>query len=204
MNDRIHSILRQISALEDELRDTLHEQQQRINFQIKGKKVEFAQTVKVTHQKLKTGLLSWLRSSQLQNILSAPFIYGMIVPFSLLDLCLTLYQSICFRLYKIPLVNRSHYIVIDRHHLAYLNAFEKLNCIYCGYVNGLIAYTREIAARTEQYWCPIKHARKILASHEHYINFIDYGDATGYHSKRLDLRTQLAKITAPKKTNVSQ
>ena len=29
-------------------------------------------------------------------------------------------------------VRRSRYFVIDRHHLAYLNGIEKLNCVYCG------------------------------------------------------------------------
>ena len=199
MTDRIHNLLQQIHALEEELREVLHEQRQQIGFQIEGRRVEFSQAVKETHQKLKIGLLRWLGNSRPQNILSAPFIYGMIFPFLLLDLCLAIYQSVCFRLYNIPLVQRSHYIVIDRHHLAYLNAFEKFNCVYCGYVNGLIAYTREIAARTEQYWCPIKHARKTLGSHERYINFIDYGNGENYHSKQLDLRRALAKEHDSKK-----
>ena len=46
---------------------------------------------------------------------------------------------------------RGQYIVIDRHRLKYLNAIEKLNCVYCGYGNGVIAYARDIAGRTEQY-----------------------------------------------------
>jgi len=33
---------------------------------------------------------------------------------------------------------------MDRHHLAYLNVIEKLNCEYCGYANGVFAYVREI------------------------------------------------------------
>ena len=41
-------------------------------------------------------------------------------------------------------------MVIDRYALSYLNVIEKLNCVYCEYVNGLIAYVQEIAARTEQ------------------------------------------------------
>ena len=28
---------------------------------------------------------------------------------------------------------------------------KKLNCVYCGYANGVIGHAREIAARTEQY-----------------------------------------------------
>lgn len=50
--------------------------------------------------------------------------------------------------------------------LSYLNAIEKLNCVYCGYGNGVIAYGREIIARTEQFWCPIKHASKAAGEHD--------------------------------------
>jgi hypothetical protein len=93
-----------------------------------------------------------------------------------MDLVTTVYQAVCFPVYQIPKVQRSDYIVIDRHALHYLNVFEKLNCVYCGYFNGLIAYVQEIAARTEQYWCPIKHARKINIIHSRYKKFADYGD----------------------------
>jgi hypothetical protein len=93
-------------------------------------------------------------------VLTAPVIYAVIVPLVLLDLFVTIYQRVCFPVYGIPKVNRGDYLIFDRHHLAYLNALEKLNCAYCSYANGLIAYVREIAGRTEQYWCPIKHARR--------------------------------------------
>ena len=55
---------------------------------------------------------------------------------------------------------RSDFIAIDRHQLAYLNVIEKVNCAYCGYANGVAAYFREVAARTEEYWCPIKARQK--------------------------------------------
>jgi hypothetical protein len=94
-----------------------------------------------------------------------------------MDLWATAYQHICFRVLSIPMVRRSDFVVIDRHQLAYLNAIEKLNCVYCGYANGVIAYAREVAARTEQYWCPIKHARTAHGAHDRYLDFIEYGDA---------------------------
>ncbi len=59
-------------------------------------------------------------------------------------------------------------------------ALEKLNCAYCSYANGVIAYVREIAGRTEQYWCPIKHARRAIGAYSHYAQFHDYGDAGGF------------------------
>jgi hypothetical protein len=57
---------------------------------------------------------------------------------------------------------------------------EKFNCMYCGYANGVASYFREVAARTEQYWCPIKHARRIVAAHDRYPGFFEYGDSENY------------------------
>jgi hypothetical protein len=59
----------------------------------------------------------------------------MIVPVLFLDLIISIYHSVAFRLYKIPLVKRSDYIIYDRMQLDYLNIFQKINCHYCSYVN---------------------------------------------------------------------
>ena len=87
---------------------------------------------------------------------------------------------------------RRDYFVLDRYRLGYLNAIEKVNCTYCSYANGLIAYIREIAARTEQYWCPIKHGRRVRSPHSRYALFADFGDAAGYRARSGKLRTALA------------
>ena len=120
-------------------------------------------------------------------------IYALIVPFVLLDFFVSVYQFIWFPLVGIPAVRRSDYMVIDRGHLAYLNVIEKMNCVYCSYANGLIAYVREIASLTEQYWCPIKHARRVIATHERYPKFVDYGDAENYHKELVRLRDDLRR-----------
>lgn len=122
---------------------------------------------------------------QFINLLSAPFIYSMIFPAILFDIWLEIYHHICFRLYKIPIVKRSEYIIFDRVHLAYLNFYEKFNCLYCSYFNGLVAYASEIAGRTERYWCPIKHAKRLKQSHSQYSTFVEYLDAESYR-KNLD------------------
>ena len=98
--------------------------------------------------------------------------------FLLLDLAVTVYQAVCFPVYGIPKVARGEYLVFDRGSLRYLNVIEKIGCVYCSYANGLLAYVVEIAARTEQHFCPIKHARKLLRPHSHYANFVPYGDLT--------------------------
>jgi hypothetical protein len=99
-----------------------------------------------------------------------------------------IYQFICFPIYGIPKVRRKDYIVMDRHRLRYLNSMEHFNCVYCGYVNGLLAYVQEIAGRTEQYWCPIKHAMSLKARHSRYQHFLDYGDAEQYRKRIEEVR----------------
>ena len=116
-------------------------------------------------------------------ILSAPVIYSLIVPIVLVDLWVMAYQAICFPVYGIPKARRRDYLVFDRHHLAYLNIIEKINCAYCSYANGAIAFVREVASRTEVYWCPIKHARRVLGPHPYYRGFADFGDVEGFRDK---------------------
>ncbi len=117
------------------------------------------------------------RSGTLRNLLSAPFIYSMILPFLIFDISLEIYHRVCFFLYRIPYVRRRDYILIDRHKLPYLSLLEKVNCAYCGYANGLINYARAVAAETEKYWCAIKHHPQpgFHAPFHHKI-FAPYGD----------------------------
>ena len=190
MNERIRELLAQISALEDELRSTLHEQEERVAFTIHGRRVEFEQSVKEAHQRLKIGIFRWL-GCRPQNLITGPVIYGMIAPLLLLDLCVSLYQAVCFPIYRVAKVKRADYFIYDRRHLGYLNFIEKFHCSYCAYANGLLAYATEIVARTEQYFCPIKHARKVLGSHTRYQRFLGYGEATDYQARLEQFRRAL-------------
>ncbi|MDH4234692.1 MAG: hypothetical protein OEV15_06125, partial [Gallionella sp.] len=61
------------------------------------------------------------------------------------------------------------------------------------YAVGLLAYASEVTARTEEYFCPIKHARKILNAHSRYKYFLDYGDADNLHERVEKLRAALAE-----------
>jgi hypothetical protein len=194
VDKRIEQLIHTIRELDEELRTRLYEQQRKLFKATESGRVEFENGIKEAHRQLKVGVLAWLRTSRPRHIISAPVIYGLLIPVLIFDLSITIYQVVCFRLYRIAPVKRSKYIVIDRHRLAYLNIFEKLNCIYCEYVNGLMAYVREIAARTEQYWCPIKHAHKMLDSHKWYAEFIDYGDAENYHERLQQIRKTMKNV----------
>lgn len=191
MNDRIQQLLAQINALEDELRIAVNEQQSSIFFQIKGKRVEFEQSIKETHRKLKMNFFRWLVTNRPQNFITGPIIYSMIIPLLVTDLFITFYQLTCFPIYGIKKVRRSDYVIFDRQQLNYLNFIEKFHCTYCAYGTGMIAYISEIVARTEQYFCPIKHARKILGTHSRYARFLDYGEAENYEVKLEEYRVEL-------------
>ncbi len=121
----------------------------------------------------------------------------MIIPFLALDLFVSVYQAICFPLYRISKVKRSNYVIIDRHNLAYLNVIEKVNCVFCGYADGVLAYTRQILSRTEMYWCPIKHARKVLDPHRRYARFADFGAGEDYEAYVAAMRNQVEETTYP-------
>jgi len=193
MNDKVRSLLDQITELEDKLRIAVEEQEGKLRYTLEGKRVAFEQSVREAHARLKMNAFRWIISVRPQNYLTAPIIYGMIVPLVFADLCVTFYQATCFPIYKIAKVRRRDYIVYDHRHLAYLNFFEKFHCLFCSYANGLLAYAREIVARTEQYFCPIKHAHKILQAHERYRQFLAYGDADDYHDHLEQFRAALAR-----------
>ncbi len=95
-------------------------------------------------------LVAYVLRADLLTIVTAPVIYSLIVPFVMIDVWVSIYQAICFRAWGAVRVRRSAFFAIDRHRLPYLNALEKAHCVYCSYVNGVIAYAREVAARTEQ------------------------------------------------------
>lgn len=147
--------------------------------------------LKLKRKQLKKWRISWLKTIfpiKIKYLLTAPFIYGMIIPGIIFHIALEIYHQICFRIYGIPRVKPSDYFIYDRHLLPYLNWFEKLNCIYCSYFNNLLRYATEIAGRTERYWCPIKYASRINKPHSQYDKFVDYLDAKTFREKWKKLR----------------
>lgn len=183
MTDNIERLTAQIRLLQGELEAEFAIRRARLRYTLRGNRAVFEQEILRAHRALRVGLAKYVFNAGLLSIVTAPAIYALIVPFVLLDVFVTVYQWICFPAYGIAKVRRADYLIFDRHHLAYLNLLEKLNCAYCSYCNGLLAYVSEIAGRTEEYWCPIKHARKAIAAHEHYAAFADYGDAETFRSK---------------------
>lgn len=180
-----------LSAAERILRSDLRAQRRRWRYRVRRGQVWFHDEVRHAHRQVRQSIPHFLRHSSLRTALTAPVIYSLLVPFALLDVWTTVYQWICFPVYGIAIVPRRRFFVVDRHKLGYLNAIEKVHCVYCSYANGAIAYIREIAARTEQYWCPIKHVRPVPGGHNRYAQFADYGDAAGYRNGLRALRRDL-------------
>ncbi len=180
VREEITQLTGSIRALERQLEAALAKRRVELNYEVRDGVVRFEQAVVAKHRLLKAKLLSYIFGSRPAMILTAPAIYALIMPVLLLDLFVVVYQTVCFPVYGIPRVRRSDYLAFDRGQLAYLNALEKLNCAYCSYANGVFGYVREVASRTEEYWCPIKHARRVLGVHPRYGSFMDYGDGDAY------------------------
>jgi hypothetical protein len=193
MNPKVDELLGRIKALETELEAEISQQKADFRFRLENRKVRFEQEMLARQRQFKVGLLRYLAGASWRHLLSALVIYPMIVPIVLLDAGVSLYQALCFPLYRIAKVRRGDYFAFDREQLAYLNLIEKVNCTYCAYTNGLIAYVQEVVARTEQYWCPIKHARRVLGSHQRYARFVDFGDAESYRKELDELRKVLER-----------
>ena len=179
------------ATFEREVDEALAEKRQQFSYTLRKGKVVFDRAVRQKLRRERIGTWRYLADAHPMYVITAPIIYGMIVPLMLLDISISIYQHLCFRVYGIPRVKRGQYIRLDRHRLPYLNTVQKMNCVYCSYGNGLIAYAREIIAKTEQYWCPIKHARRAKGEHARVQQFFDYGDAHAYKTQLVYVRDQL-------------
>jgi hypothetical protein len=180
MNERIDALLGKMRILEHELIQETQKKEAEFCYKVHEKAVHFTEEAKIRHLKYRLGLRHYLVNSRFLVLATSPVIWMCAIPIALTDLVGTIYQAICFPIYGIPRVRRGDYLAFDRHHLSYLNFFEKVNCEYCAYVNGVLAYFTEIAARTEQHWCPIKHAGCVKCAHSRYKHFVDFGDAEQY------------------------
>jgi hypothetical protein len=191
VNANIQEFLDRIQQLEAAIEQEAKSCRQKWQADFEEHKVRFEKEVLAQQKRFKEGLFVYVLTAEWRHVLCVPFIYPVLLPMLLLDAWVTLYQWVCFPLFGIPRVKRSDYFVYDRTHLAYLNWLEKINCAYCSYGNGLMAYGREVVGLTEKYWCPIKHARRRMQAHPYYHGFADYADAENYRAELTRLRAEL-------------
>lgn len=187
----LDDLLDRIRGLQEEIEDIYNQARDELEARHRALAGEFLRW----QRKHRVGLLRFIAGARPLVVLTAPVIYLGWIPFLLMDLFVSLYQAVCFPVYGIPKARRADYFLYDRETLPYLNLIERFNCLYCAYGNGVAAYTREVAARTEQYWCPIKHARRIIAAHPHYPNFVAHGDAEAYRTELERLRSELGETS---------
>jgi len=187
VTDRIAQFRDRLRQAQEDLEAELDRSRAALSYTVHERRVIFEKGIEEQHAALKQKLAPYLREARPMVVLTAPIIYAMIIPFVILDVFLSIYQVICFPVYRIEKVRRSDFITFDRKHLSYLNGLEKFNCFYCSYGNGILAYASEIAGRTEKHWCPIKHAKRMEGAHSQYPTFLEYGDAEGYQKTKQDL-----------------
>ena len=197
MTTQIDSLLARLRSLEEELEAEFETRRREIEFAIENRRIRFPAHILNRQRLHKVGVWRYLRHSRILVALTAPVVYSGLIAFVVMDLFVTAYARLCFPIYGIAPVRRADYLVFDRAELPYLNAIEKFHCFYCSYGNGVAAYLREVAARTEQYWCPIKHARRMIATHDRYPRFFEFGDAQTYREGLEHLRRQYEELATP-------
>lgn len=192
MASRLQDLARRAREVEADLEDEIEARRKELGGRLEHGRMVFEAEVLARHRAARESFLDYVRAIRLRDVATAPVIYSLIVPIAIVDLWVTFYQWTCFPAYGIPRVRRRDFVVVDRDRLGYLNALEKLNCAYCGYANGVIAYVREVASRTEAYWCPIKHARRWPGAHPRYA-FMDYGDETDHVARWNESRDRVRR-----------
>jgi hypothetical protein len=197
MDDKLTTLLAKIRQLEQELVAEIHGKEAQFGYEVHDRKVRFQEAVEKRHRELARKMARYLREAKFFSIISAPVIWCCVFPVLFMHLVANFYQFICFPIYGIPKVRRRDYVVMDRGHLFYLNPMERFNCGYCEYVNGVIAYVQEIAGRTEQYWCPIKHALGLKTRHSRYQRFLDYGDGEAWRQRFEEVRRNFDDLKKP-------
>jgi hypothetical protein len=144
-------------------------------------------------------------------ILSMPFIYVLMIPIGLLDLLVSLYQWICFPIYRLTRIHRNQYIQLQRKGLESLNIVDRLNCYYCSYANGVLRYAQKVASETEKMWCPIRQKqRRGYLEPVHHVDFTDSGCKEALlvyyakYEKQLDVEGQAQPTPAEEGAETNQ
>lgn len=197
MDRNLRHLLEEIQGLEGKVAVRLRKMEKKFLYSILDGKVAFDPDTKEAHKARRVGSWRYLLDTPLTHLLVAPVVYAFVVPALILDGAACVYQALVFPAFSIGKVKRSDFISFDRGKLLYLNRIERLNCDYCAYVNGLVAFVRELAARSEQYFCPIRHAIRTLGLNQRHHYFLPYGDAAGYRSDLKKLQERLHKAGSP-------
>lgn len=193
---RMEDLQQRLQSLEKEILEELHGLRENRGYHLEGRRVRIQENIRKAHRARRKRVRVYLWEGRFLAYLVAPVIWAGVFPALFLDLFVEFYQFVCFPAYGIPRVKRKDYMMMDRRALPYLNWVEKLGCIYCSYFNGLMAMISEVAARTEQHFCPIKHALRPKTLHSRYRYFFDYGDMETYRARLEAVRHDFSDVRA--------
>jgi len=109
------------------------------------------------------------------DIIATLSTYACLLPLVFMDIFIWQFQNIYFRTSGIPLIERKKYVILDRFRLGKLSIWQKINCLYCEYANGVVGYAKAVVNQMELYSCAIKHSAHPLGQ-EHQRDFFDRKD----------------------------
>jgi hypothetical protein len=180
----ITDLQEKIQKLQEELDMEIAVRHAELKVKMEHGKAVFEEEVVQKLRERRISTWNYIKGADPKIVATAPLIYFGIFPLVLLHLYIVSYQALCFPAYGIPKVKVRKYFIFDRARAPFLNIIQKINCVYCSYGVGVIAAAMEVASLTEMYWCPLKHAKKmVLGYHERYGEFAEYGDAEGFQEK---------------------
>jgi hypothetical protein len=104
MNDQIPTLLERIQQLERELRAEIKKKETQFGYEVRDRKAHFTAAVAARHRNLARAIGSYVRASILFNVLTAAFVWIVLVPVVMLHVTASVFQSICFPVYGIPKV----------------------------------------------------------------------------------------------------
>jgi hypothetical protein len=104
MTTQLDELLERLRSVEAEIEAELTKRREELRFHLENRRIVFEQEVLRIHRELKTRATRYLIDANPLMILTAPVIYSLIVPITLLDLFVMAYQAICFPICRIPKV----------------------------------------------------------------------------------------------------
>ena len=115
INPQIVVLIERMRGLEGELEAELAKRRAELQVGLEKGRAIFEEEILRRHRELKTRLSAYILGARPLVVITAPVIYSLIIPLVLLDLFVTVYQAVCFPVYRIPKVRRRDYLVFDRH-----------------------------------------------------------------------------------------
>jgi hypothetical protein len=125
MPDSLRDLMERMKALQNAVESELEEKRKEFRYTIEKRKVVFEADVRLRQKQFKVGLGAFLKETRFLTLLTAPFIYGVIVPLVLLDLVASVYQFVCFPVYGIGKVRRKDYIFLAKAELRLLRLWQR-------------------------------------------------------------------------------